>query len=441
MVRRSLNSYQKMQELSALTHTQLLSIAVPEIQFYRDSRGLQALCPFHNDKSVGSFSFNPRNGVWKCFACGEGGQGAISLLMRVRGWDFLQAVDYLYEHRNDVALEPTAPVPSSLKQSHKVKPAPKSIHVKPEDTDLKKEMSANYGHVSLEDRHLIYKAFAETCPLTPDERLKLQRKRGLSYGDTSAFFRMPSANDDWFWIEFLERLREHDQYEGQERLYHSLLGTPGFFWDDELKCVSFVYQKNALGILLHSPSGLVNGIDMRVLEQKVQEEPKTKAARYIGFSSGSICERYPEKYSLGTKIDTFVDVVPSYYSNDSKKFKGYAITEGKFKAIHLSKRGYTALSVRGVGNWEHIIPTLKEMAIVGPVTIAFDADASINTAVAKASSNLGRALMQENYKVQYMVWELNDGKGFDDLCNAGLYYKAEVVPAEQYLAKLLEQPS
>ena len=55
---------------------------------------------------------------------------------------------------------------------------------------------------------------------------------------------------------------------------------------------------------------------------------------------------------MGTKLSVLVDVVQCFYSKRSKKFKGYAVTEGKFKALHLARRGYTVLSVRGVGNWE-----------------------------------------------------------------------------------------
>ncbi len=103
------NSYQKMQELSMIPYPQQLAIAVPEIRFYKDVHGLLALCPFHNDKSVGSFVFNPKTGVWKCFACGVSGQGVISLLMKSHGWNFLEAVDYMYDHRNDVVVEPLFP--------------------------------------------------------------------------------------------------------------------------------------------------------------------------------------------------------------------------------------------------------------------------------------------------------------------------------------------
>ena len=86
------NSYEKMSELSAIPQQSLLAIGVPDIKFYQTSRGLQALCPFHNDHKLGSFIFNPTTGVWKCFSCGVGGSGAISFIMKVNNWDFLKAV-------------------------------------------------------------------------------------------------------------------------------------------------------------------------------------------------------------------------------------------------------------------------------------------------------------------------------------------------------------
>ena len=49
-------------------------------------RGVEyvCLCPFHDDKTLGNFSINPAKGVYKCFACGAGGD-AIKFLMEYKG--------------------------------------------------------------------------------------------------------------------------------------------------------------------------------------------------------------------------------------------------------------------------------------------------------------------------------------------------------------------
>lgn len=43
----------------------------------------QGLCPFHDDETIGNFSVNPNKGMYKCFACGAGGD-AIKFLMEYR---------------------------------------------------------------------------------------------------------------------------------------------------------------------------------------------------------------------------------------------------------------------------------------------------------------------------------------------------------------------
>ena len=48
-------------------------------------RGVEyvCLCPFHADENLGNFSINPAKGVYKCFACGAGGD-AIKFLMEYK---------------------------------------------------------------------------------------------------------------------------------------------------------------------------------------------------------------------------------------------------------------------------------------------------------------------------------------------------------------------
>lgn len=48
-------------------------------------RGVEyvCLCPFHEDRTLGNFSINPNKGIYKCFACGAGGN-AVDFLMNYR---------------------------------------------------------------------------------------------------------------------------------------------------------------------------------------------------------------------------------------------------------------------------------------------------------------------------------------------------------------------
>ena len=54
------------------------------IQLRKRGVEYQGLCPFHDDKTLGNFSVNPNKGLYKCFACGAGGD-AIKFLMEYKG--------------------------------------------------------------------------------------------------------------------------------------------------------------------------------------------------------------------------------------------------------------------------------------------------------------------------------------------------------------------
>lgn len=420
----SKNSYEKKRELDTYSYADLLAVGAPDIKFYHTARGLESLCPFHDDKKLGSFFFNPQTGVWKCFACGESGQGVISFVMRLNGWDFLRALDYLYEHRNDARAAYATNIPQSLKAV----PGAKKSGINVQHATSEKAKFIGHDPASAEDRHLIYQAFADASPLSDYERNCLLAERRIYYGTSFDFCHMPNPDDADFWARFRKLLSRYDEYNQQERLYYSLLGVPGFYWDEQKDRLSFVTYPYSLGMLLHSPAGKIVGIDIRVPGETAS------GARYIGFSSGSICTLHPEQCSFGAKLQAFVDVVPRV----GAKNKGVAVTEGRFKAIQLSYRGYTALNVRGVGNWKHVLKILSELPDDGPVTIAFDADCRRNPAVAQCASKLGHALLKAGYEVQYLTWDAKYGKGFDDLCNNGLYNKSRIVPGEKFLSTTLD---
>ena len=65
----------------------------------------QGLCPFHDDKTLGNFSVNPNKGVYKCFACGAGGD-AIKFLMEYKDTKFTygEALHYL-AHKYSIYID------------------------------------------------------------------------------------------------------------------------------------------------------------------------------------------------------------------------------------------------------------------------------------------------------------------------------------------------
>ena len=59
----------------------------------------EALCPFHDDKSLGSFVVYPKGNCYKCFACGAKG-GVVDFLMKHEGLSYPDAIRWLGKKYN-----------------------------------------------------------------------------------------------------------------------------------------------------------------------------------------------------------------------------------------------------------------------------------------------------------------------------------------------------
>lgn len=61
------------------------------IKLEKRGRNYSALCPFHDDKTIGNFSVNREKGLFKCFACNTGGN-AITFVQKYTNCSFAEAV-------------------------------------------------------------------------------------------------------------------------------------------------------------------------------------------------------------------------------------------------------------------------------------------------------------------------------------------------------------
>lgn len=135
-------------------------------------RGVEyiCLCPFHEDKTLGNFSVNPTKGVYKCFACGAGGD-AIKFLMEYRETKltYSEALHYL-AHKYSI------PVDDDYDKARwkNIKPAnPKQIvevhkemlvHPREDVTKLKDGLSNN-----------IFVTWLRSLPWTDEQRKRLDQ--------------------------------------------------------------------------------------------------------------------------------------------------------------------------------------------------------------------------------------------------------------------------
>ena len=76
----------------------IVDIISEEIVLKKKGSNYWGLCPFHGEKTP-SFSVNAERGFFKCFGCGVGGD-AITFLMKIHNWDYMQTIKYLAERYN-----------------------------------------------------------------------------------------------------------------------------------------------------------------------------------------------------------------------------------------------------------------------------------------------------------------------------------------------------
>ncbi|WP_066418224.1 DUF3854 domain-containing protein [Sutcliffiella cohnii] len=80
----------------------------------------------------------------------------------------------------------------------------------------------------------------------------------------------------------------------------------------------------------------------------------------------------------------------------------------------LEDVGTTIIGLPGVNSWRLALPILKEMD-VEVVNIAFDADAINNPYVKQHLFDCAKMLKSLGYSANVVLWNVNDGKGLDDL--------------------------
>ena len=97
-----------MQHISQIT-TDMLKRQLPAERYYNDNLDgsfgkatgnawhmWNGLCPFHDDRSAGSFVVNRDTGAFRCFSCNNGGNDIIDFYMQKEHLNFKEALQQLW---------------------------------------------------------------------------------------------------------------------------------------------------------------------------------------------------------------------------------------------------------------------------------------------------------------------------------------------------------
>ena len=395
----------------------LTTIMSTRMKLFQKGHNFIGLCPFHNDKSLGSFVATETKNIWKCFSCGVGGDAIkfVSLLDNINYVEaaFKLALEYnlITEYEYQKYYERSRYSKEQISKVVKKFEAMDKERLKNDIADV--DTLDDVFSLFLQSIEEYYKDNSEYEGLLSKQHKEyLINKRDLSEKEIEEgrFFTFPSK---WIMKRFTKKIRE--KYKTEDVLSR----IPGFYKEIGKNYFTLSSHKGGIGIPIKNTKGKIVGIQVRRNDTNGGSEtntlaPTKKESRYVWFSSSFAI--FDDKCECGTSSGSPVDVVfPSEIKNST-----VFVTEGRFKAFKLAKeKGSIVLSVQGVSTWKGVLVELKELSSIGHqidcVMVAFDADMNCNHAVFSQARRMTEYLQNNGYFVYYLTWDENLGKGIDDL--------------------------
>jgi len=326
--------------------------------------------PLRIDKHDGSFVVYSKNNYWIDYADPDNMRGdALEFVMRMENVSFLEAAEIITRKN------------FSNNISEKAK------------TRQRKKGGEKKDREYLDK---VYRAFILSSPaLTHEHQEHLKKIRHIREEDLDKFFEFPK-NEDRFWKIFYRNLKEMG-FSG--KLQGILKGVPGFYLVRN-RCSFTDYI--GIGIIEKDCDDLISGLQIR-LDQAID------GARYKLFSSG-FADTESGYITGGTSIGQIPDVMLR------ENPKGFVITEGRFKQILLYRKGFSVLSLNGVGNNLPVSEFIEKAKKEGfsKVFIAFDSDCQTKKEVKKAALKIADIIEKAGMTPFFYCWNEEFGKGIDD---------------------------
>lgn len=378
----------------------------------RSGSRVLALCPFHMDEHVGSFTIDPEKNMCWCFSCNNGG-GVIKSMQKIWNKSFIETVLQIAADFNLI----DANVYSKLLDTEYERQG--------RDVEVKKvQQRKRASEETLIMWTKIYEFIATWYGLLDEDKDELLNKRHLSEERLGNYFTLKTDDPRVVSRLIFDIKSKFPCYAD------SLADVPGFF---EIKNKNrwqiSMMESNSIGILLRNAKGYVCGVQTR------DKDPEAKIRyKYLSFKPNSKNKWMRKGETVGTPIDV---IIPQQHKNK------IAIVEGRFKAEILAQQGFVTLSVQGVNNFKGIELDIKEIeaqinSFIKDVYIFYDADQLRNKAVFQAGIKLGNYIESNNKNPIFVLWNPKLGKGIDDLILNGCKYEAHAYSFTDYKAVFIE---
>jgi len=381
------------------------------VKLYRCGKNYNAFSPFRTgNRSRTSFTISPKLNIFKDWVTGQAGDSIkfVSLLENVSYPEaaliLARKYGYITEEEFQGRKKFTKKFSEALERKHNKIEKEEHKIAKPEVLDK------------------VFRLFLSHTKLSDEHKKHLLEERKLSEEDIKKhmFFSFPSRAI----MRKLLKDIENETFEGYDNPLDVLKDVPGFFKRKEDSNFTFMKYKG-IGIPIKNAFDQIIGIQIR------SDEVKEGYSRYLWFSSSFAIDDPDGKVEFGTSSGSPIDVVIP----DNIKYSVLFITEGKFKSVKIANTyNCIAISVQGIGTWRNILDSIKEIEcsekikekygkdfLVKNVFMAFDSDICHNVAVFNQLKKLTDTLLEEKPRlnIYYTYWDINYGKGIDDLINNG----------------------
>ena len=370
-------------------------------------RANKGICVFHNDNKKGSFHANPRTQRFKCYSCGEGGD-VIDFIAHQECKSF---ADVVYEQAYNLGIidkdEYTTRKPSQATVKTKTNmPRPKVNKVIEEVLALE----------DIKRNHTVYEEYTRLCGLSDKHTATLMIDRQIKRDRIKEYFTLTKE------FNKIDELVKACALKGYTVL--DIAKVPGFYLNEnkELKASN---RLTGIGLKLRDHNGYIRALQIR------RDWVGESDSRYIYVSSAS---------KGGNKAQTYSDVIIP-----NNPCKTLFITEGKFKAEILSNTfNAITISIPGINSWENKLREAVEYVIdkynIKHLYVIFDADTAYNLEVYKQCKRmLDTELKDINFKNRFIAyWDVEYGKGVDDMIITGHKEKLKKLPQNEYIEKYEE---
>lgn len=377
-----------------------------------------ALCPFHLDEHIGSFSIDKDLNFCYCFSCQKGGDAIKSMSII---WN-KSYIDSALQIAADFGLITNEEYTNLAGTEYTDEYLDKKIK---REVVIRDNRNNKPNNETLKMWTDIYEYLRDYFGLSEEDYRYLSETRNLSKERIKRDYFSFNVSDQKEASRIIFNLKKvFPQY------VHLLSTVPGFFEVKEKdRFIISMLMTNSLGILLRNVNGQVVAIQQR-------DKSENPQSRYYYYSW-----KVPGKNSFikgGGSVGTPIDVcIPKYGTKEPK----VAIVEGRFKAEILAQHGFITLSVQGVNNIRGIEKDIldiedKYKTQLHNVYIFYDADQIRNSNVFEAGVKLSNYLQEALPRIEntFVIWPPEYGKGIDDLALAGKIECCKMINRCRYVA-------